>query len=83
MKKVQPQAIAPYTPVNWCTPQWVVNIIEPTFIILTTGKHDGALFEGAALPCEDWPNGSIATNWHKECFEVLKHDVRFVISNED
>lgn len=80
MKKVE---INQTETIDWSKPQWVQHYEEPTTIVLTNGRYGDNKFEGAALPCKEYPNGEIAADWAKIQFRPLTTDIKFTISNQD
>jgi hypothetical protein len=81
MKKVQINQAK--TEIDWSKPMWVQHKEEPTTIVLTSGNYTGNRFEGACLPCKEYPKGEIAADWAKVQFRPLVGEIQFTISNED
>jgi len=68
--------------IDWAIPQYVQNIDDPNFIVLTTGLFTPENFEGTALPCSFYPLGIYEDNFLKENFKLLEGTRTLIISNK-
>lgn len=67
------------TEIDWSKPQYMIT--EEGHIVLSTGKHEGAAFEGICLKHKRYNTGNFNSMWGKKWFTPITTPITIEISN--